>query len=781
MANAPRVALCLCVLAPLYAAPPVTCPAGAPLGTFEITVTPASGGAARQLQTLNQLLPGYKVTYTPVKINATDKKKARIALVLVPADHGKVKVFDPESAEDAINWTVPERTQIAAIVYGPQGLDKGKVDHLLAKNDELIGQLADYAQKTEQTQALIQAITQEQQSLDSGQSVNTAVVTFANQFPGTKLDRTLPPDQQLLTLVQGVNPALSAYDPLAQSATQRAAQAAGLAAAVARLFFGTNVGLAASGGALLVNMHSLLFPNTEFRSSFGEPVADHKTQTALCGNRTPSASRTELAFLWAVRIPDAGAPEIALKKAESVPIGGKASVAVAVKAREDSLAARVQDWKLVSEDGKVSVPTTVKFNAAAKTLELTPDDPKLMPGVWKLAGDWDWSPMSVAGKLELRPFSKFDKAHLTAVSHDRLTQTTGKCLVDLEGDDFEFVDKLSYKNAEDQFAQPSTLPFHVVKGSTLETQLDPKSMAPGKYEFLIAQSDGKEHEVPFKVLPAAPQIANLPLTVNTGDNAEEFTLAGTGLDRIEGLSGDHVQITLGNEGKVTIKIGPEVKAGTTIALQMKIRDFEQPVGLPGALIVAGPRPEITGIRPSLGPEPSVELRPGELPAGTSVSFALDVANATTLSGVRLSCAGLGGSVVKVAPGSRFLSFNTAAVGGPGCEVMAEAITPDAGTSEPRDLGTIVRLPKIEAFGISDRKAGDNAWFGTLKGQDLDAIERVGWDASNGTAVTAVPAPAGSGNEETLQIEVPWPAPAPHAPLYVWLRGEAHGGQAVETS
>ena len=223
MANAPRVALCLCVLAPLYAAPPVTCPAGAPLGTFEITVTPASGGAARQLQTLNQLLPGYKVTYTPVKINATDKKKARIALVLVPADHGKVKVFDPESAEDAINWTVPERTQIAAIVYGPQGLDKGKVDHLLAKNDELIGQLADYAQKTEQTQALIQAITQEQQSLDSGQSVNTAVVTFANQFPGTKLDRTLPPDQQLLTLVQGVNPALSAYDPLAQSATQRAA------------------------------------------------------------------------------------------------------------------------------------------------------------------------------------------------------------------------------------------------------------------------------------------------------------------------------------------------------------------------------------------------------------------------------------------------------------------------------------------------------------------------------------------------------------------------------
>jgi hypothetical protein len=97
-----------------------------------------------------------------------------------------------------------------------------------------------------------------------------------------------------------------------------------------------------------------------------------------------------------------------------------------------------------------------------------------------------------------------------------------------------------------------------------------------------------------------------------------------------------------------------------------------------------------------------------------------------------------GAVVKLAPGSSFLSFNTAAVGGPGCEVMAEAITADAGTSEPRDLGAIVRLPKIEAFEVGDRKASEN------------------------------------GSEETLQIAVPWPAPSPHAPLYVWLRGEAAG-------
>jgi hypothetical protein len=774
-----RLALSLCLAAPLLGAPPLTCPAGAPLGSFQITVTPPGSTVPHQLQTVNELLPGYKISYAPVKINTPDKKKARVSLILVPSDHGvpsehgKVKIFDPQPASEAVNWTVTIRTQIAAIVYGPQGLDKGKVDHLVAKNDELIGQLADYAQKTEQMQALIQAITQEQQSLESGQSVNAAVVSFANQYPGARLDRTLPADQQTLALIHGVNPALSAYDPLAQNPTQRAAQSAGLAAAVAGLFFGTNVGLAASGGALLLNMHGLFFPNTEFRSSFGEPVPEHKTETALCGNKTPSATRTELAFLWAIRVPDAAAPEIALNKTESVPINGKATLGVTIKARDQSLAARVQDWKLTSEDGKLSVPATVKFNAAAKTLELAPEDPKLIPGEWKLGGQWDWSPLAVTGKIQLRPFSKFEKAHLTPTSHDRLTQSSGKCLVDLEGDDFEFVDKLSFKNADDKFAQPATLPFHL-QGNTLETQLDPKSLTPGQYRFLIAQSDGKEHEVPFKVLPAAPEITNLPLTVNTGDEAEEFTLKGTGLDRIEGLSAEHATLTLGNAGKVTIKLEPSVRPGERIAVQMKVKDFEQPIGIPAALQIAGPRPEIVGVRPSLGPEMGVALRSNELPAGTFVSFAMDFRNTTSVSGIRLSCGDQTGAVVKLAPGSSFLSFNTATVGGPGCEVMAAAMTPDDGTSEPRDLGTIVRLPKIEAFEVGDQKAGENTWFGTLKGEDLDTIERVGWDSTTGTAVNAVPAPAGNGSEETLQVAVPWPAPAPHAPLYVWLRGEATG-------
>lgn len=773
-----RLGAVLCLAAPLLATTPVMCPAGSPLGTFEVTAKPPQSGPPLTIETVNRLEPNDLISWQPVKLNTPEAKKARVALILVPSDHGKVKVFDPQPADKAVNWSVPARTDLVAIAYGPQGLDKGKVDKLLAKDDELIGELADYAKKTEQTQSLVQALTQQQQSLDTGQNVNAAVVTFANQYSGTKIDRTLPPDQQMLTLMRSVNPAIAAYDPLSQNPAQRASQSAGLAAAVAGLFFGTNVGLAATGGALLVNMHGMFFPNTEFRSSFAQTVPDHKLQTALCGNKTPSASRTELAFLWATRVPDAEAPEITLKKTTHLPIGAKTPVEVTVKARDPNLLARVRDWKFLSDDGKTSAPVAVKVDAETKTIEVDPSDAKLKPGKWKIAGSWDWEPLTVSGEVELRPFSTFQSAHLTPASHDRLTAGTGKCLADLEGADFEFVQKVMYKNVEDQFAQPVTLPFRVSDETTLETQLDPKSMGAGRYAFLLVQGDGKQHDVPFQVLPAPPQITNLPLVVNTGASGEQVRLEGTGLDRIETITADHAQITLAPEAKaITVTLDSNVKPGEKIALQMHVRGFAEPVVVPDALLVAGPRPEITAVHPAQAPDLGVALRKGEIAAGSFVGFALDIANAPAVDGVRLSCNGSPGKMVKArqeAAGSLFLSFNPASVGEPGCAINAEILTSDAGTSEPKPLGTIVRIPHIESFSITDQKTADNVYTGTLKGQDLDAIERVGWDTTTGTPVTAIPAPVAGGGSETLEIPVPWPAPAPHAPLYIWLRGETTG-------
>jgi hypothetical protein len=272
---------------------PLMCPGGAPLGRFVLEVAPRSSGAPLAIGTVNQLEAGETISYRPVDIMAAAKKKVRVALLLVPSDGSKILVFDPKPAAEPASWTVPFRTQLVSLVWGPEGLNKAKVASLVAKNNELIGQLADYATKTEETQALIQAITQ-QQTLDTGQNVDAAVAAFAQQYPSARIDPTQSTSAQLGTLLRGVNPSLSAYDPLAQNPQQQAAQTAGLAAAVAGLFFGNGVGLAATGGAVLVNLHSVLFPNRPLRQQNGYtaahraclPLGAAHTGRARAGNLT---------------------------------------------------------------------------------------------------------------------------------------------------------------------------------------------------------------------------------------------------------------------------------------------------------------------------------------------------------------------------------------------------------------------------------------------------------------------------------------------------------------
>jgi len=63
----------------------------------------------------------------------------------------------------------------------------------------------------------------------------------------------------------------------------------------------------------------------------------------------------------------------------------------------------------------------------------------------------------------------------------------------------------------------------------------------------------------------------------------------------------------------------------------------------------------------------------------------------------------------------------------------------------------------------------------LTGQDLQMIEKTGWDARTGFPVQGIPTPVpGSPQEQTLEVALPWPPPSPHAPVYVWLRGESEG-------
>jgi len=125
-------------------------------------------------------------------------------------------------------------------------------------------------------------------------------------------------------------------------------------------------------------------------------------------------------------------------------------------------------------------------------------------------------------------------------------------------------------------------------------------------------------------------------------------------------------------------------------------------------------------------------------------------------------------------GVLFLSLDPGAIGRSGCRLEARVASPE-GSSGPYTLGRILRVPCIEQFVLNDQKLGDAVYAGTLKGEDLDTIEQTGWDAQHGLLVQSIPeALAEDPRKQLLKIELPWPAPAPHAPVFVWLRGESKG-------
>jgi hypothetical protein len=155
-----------------------------------------------------------------------------------------------------------------------------------------------------------------------------------------------------------------------------------------------------------------------------------------------------------------------------------------------------------------------------------------------------------------------------------------------------------------------------------------------------------------------------------------------------------------------------------------------------------------GCRQSATPQESLTLRAGE-----------------SRPGARLQAS---------SPGSLFLTFDPAAIGSQGCEISVLVETAN-GRAEPAALGRVVRLPKLTGLSLTDEMAGENLFAGTLTGEDLESVAKVGWNAQDGVAVTAVPRPVGGDlRKQELRISLPWPAPSPRAPLFIWMPNEQEG-------
>ncbi len=778
--------------------PPLTCPAGAPLGAVELRVRSAGHTETLPLQEINRLSEGDTVIYAPI-LRGAEKRPGEVALVLVPAKRSPdspetLLVTELARADRPHEWTITETMSLAAFVYGPQGLNKKKVSGFLSQDDQLVAQLADYAEKTSQTEALLQALTD---NAASSASMNAALSGFASQYGlAVQIDKSAPPSVQAQTLFSTMNPQLAAYNPIASNSNaERLGQTASVAAAAATLFFGSPIGLAAGGTAMLLDLRSIAFPGTQFRSSFAQPA---RSGLHLCGQRGALPPHTRVAYVWALRVPNTGTPTVRIGAANSLPLGQKTTVPVEVNPVDWKYLQRARNWTLADKAGRQS-PIKVLKIGNERELEIELQNAKLQPGDYQLKGYWDWTPFQATGVLHLRPLSDFKSTQLDAASQNLLVAHTGKVPVKLHGDDFEFTNKVDIEREGDEFATAEPIRFLLPKGprlgpqESMDVQIDTSTLNPGTYKLLITQQDGVSHTVKVQVLAALPRLNNLPILVNQGVLAQHYVLKGERLDDLAKLTAPNATLELGPaapgavERDVTVHLDGSPAPGSAIPMQAELRDRSETLTLADALQVTGPLPAIVSSQLSIPTGLNVALRPNEFPAGYTLTAVLDVRNVEAKSELRLACADDIGvhaglhigaqddvsSLQRLSPDQLFLSYNTSSFPA-GCTLEASLDNGRAGHSQPFAIAHLIRLPQILTVSES-MTAGPAAPTGLrsfeITGDNLEMIGQLSWDPNLGVDVLSLPAAIpGQGQRQKLMVNLPQ-APSANAPLYVWLRGE----------
>jgi hypothetical protein len=789
------------------APPPLTCPAGTPIGPVDLEVRSLKSPDPLPFQSIIHLSEGDTLVYKPI-LKGKEKRIGEVALVMVPAKRSAQEplliVTDPKPAGKQEEWSIPQTITLAAFVYGPGGLSKKKVQGFLSQDDQLVAQLADYAEKTSQTEALLSALTEN----SSSAGMNAALSGFASQYGlSVQIDKTAPPAVQAQTLFATMNPQLATYNPLASNTGERVGQTASLATAAATLFFGSPIGLAAGGTAMLLDLRYIAFPGTVFRSSFAQPMPSAKPASGtpepgigvnLCGQRGALPPHTRAAYIWASRIPNAPTPAISIKESNYIPETLKTSIPVEVPNESWKYLQRARDWTLVSDKGVKTKISVVKIGNQ-HALEIDLNKTKITAGDYTLAGRWDWSDFQATGPIHVRPLSDFKNARLQPASQDNLLAHTGKVAVTLTGDDFEFATKVELKKLGDEFAVAEPLRFLLPVGAHkgpqehMDVQIDTGSLDPGKYQLLISQDDSKAKPVTVAVLPNLPKIENLPVLLNQGVATQHFVLKGERLQLLAKMESPIADFELsdtsagGTERSLLVKVKGDAKTGTSDPITAYLSDRSEPWKLPDGVQITGPLPVIASSKLSLPTGLEMALLPDEFPAGYTLTALLDVKNIRPKSILRLSCLEDVGahpsltlgeqsaksSLQQLSPDQIFLSYDTSDFPA-GCTLEGQIDNGQDGKSQPVELAHLRRLPQISSFIALPPPvppAIDAIRTYELRGTNLEMLEKVGWDSGIGQPVSGLPAPIqGQGQLQSLMVTLPDP-PNPKATLYVWLRGE----------
>jgi hypothetical protein len=218
-----------------------------------------------------------------------------------------------------------------------------------------------------------------------------------------------------------------------------------------------------------------------------------------------------------------------------------------------------------------------------------------------------------------------------------------------------------------------------------------------------------------------------------------------------------------------------------------MQDRSEPLTFGDAIEITGPVPVISSSKLSLPNATAISLRPSELPAGYTLNAMLDVKNIERTSTLRLACADgvseqvslhigeqtANSSLQQLSPDQLFLAYDSSRQPA-GCALQAIVDNGRGVSSQPYALAHIVRLPQVDSFSVSPDQPQNGTRQYQLTGQNLEMIQKLGWNESGAVAVSDLPAAVpGPGLKQSLTIRLPDPS-QPDAVLEVWLRGDQQG-------
>jgi len=753
---------------------------------IRVDVIRPGGGEPRSLSRIKRIEKGSRITYEPLSLPADVKNNAKVTLVVGPSEVPEGESFALDILEfrpAAISgeWIAPYRIGLAVLALGPQGLDEKRVSNLVARDEELISTLGDYAEQTSQIEDIVETLT----SIDGDGVLDDAEDDY-------RLDRGNPTEQALYTILRSLNPL--ANNPLAGGKRLGPVTMANKAA----VGFFDNAGGIIPGGGGLSEVKLLLFPDTEFRAAF---VQHSGADLSLCAPRQLARSRNRQVYLWARKVIDRPVPVLALNSRSHLPIGARARVEIRTLRDDDwQYADRIENWRIRNAAGGDALPVKVRTAAQGRAFEI---DLRGFPGgagKYKLEGEWDWSRVPVEGDLTLTPVGDLQQAKLADRSLGSLIAGGEAATVALTGADFQFVERVTLRRAGGQAAEMAQpVQFFLPRGKAggvqqqMEVEIDTRGLRAGAYALNLMQAGRKSEDVAVEVLPADVELENLPLRLASSPGPQRITLRGKGIEKIRGveIGGRAVKlepaVPFGRARTGLVEAPAGASKGDRLDLLLSLDGIQQKRRIAGAIEMTGPRPVLKTIRASVA-DIGIVLRERELPAGTYTSFALEMESATPVAAVLLRCDGdpqrirtgdreRTGSLSQATPAQLFLTVDPAGLGQPGCAVSVAVESTESAVSEPAVLGRMIRVPKIESLSFTGNRLPDGSWEAVLTGEDLETIEKAGWGPDSGVAVTALPAPtAGQTRRHTLRAGMPWPSPGPRAHVFVWLRGESNGRQ-----